>query len=117
MKAFLSQDFCHKSIMSSDDYTTLLNLEPFHNSKSATINIKTFKLKRTGASHKLLFLSIDTPLQNTLGKIEKSSKFRQERITLISGFVYFLSTSTLFCREDWTLDICLVTLKVTCNPL
>ena len=46
------------------------------------------------------------PLQNISGKIEKSSKVRQYRKTLMSDIALFLSTSAknLFLPGSWTLS-------------
>ena len=53
---------------------------------------KYWSLKETWTSHKSVFLSKDIPLQKTLGKVKKSSKFRQVQKTLTCAFWYFWST-------------------------
>ena len=54
---------------------------------------KYLRLKETGASYKLAFLSKDISAQNSVRKNKKLSKVRQDRKTLTSVFVYFLSAS------------------------
>ena len=93
---------CLKTFLFLLTFLTMIQLSEH----SATLTqVRTTYQKRR---HKLAFLSIDNLLQNTWRKIKKSSKFRQDRETLISGFVYFLNISTFFCRGGWTLN-CVLT--------
>ena len=54
---------------------------------------KYLRLKETGVSYKLAFFSEDISVQNSVRKNKKLSKVRQDRKTLTSVFVYFLSAS------------------------
>ena len=71
-----------------------------------TNNVKILNFEKTGVSHKLAFVSKDSPLQNTLRESKRSKKkIRQGRKTLIPVLAYFWAPlpNIYFCRGDWTL--------------